>query len=139
MKWNRPVRGPVIGICTVLVLAALVTSTWAFTRGSDAPKSDSTSTTLPTSAPSTLAPLQAPRSTDAQDAQFLTDVTEVDPSLTSYEKKSGNVALRSLLTDGSAFCDFLYRDRSIDSAMVSVVVGARHVESRTRLPMSVAT
>jgi hypothetical protein len=33
----------------------------------------------------------------------------------------------------------LYRDRDIDSAMVSVVVGAQHVESRTRLPLSVAT
>jgi predicted solute-binding protein len=66
-------------------------------------------------------------------------VTEVDPALTTYEKRSGNVALRSLLTDGSAFCAFLQRDRDIDSALVSVAVGARQVESQTRLPLSVTT
>jgi hypothetical protein len=83
--------------------------------------------------------LTAPRATVTQDAQFLTEVTEVDPALTTYEKRSGNVALRSLLTDGSAFCAFLQRDRDIDSAMVSVAVGARQVESQTRLPLSVTT
>lgn len=75
----------------------------------------------------------------ASDAQFLTDVTEVDPALVQYEKKSGNVALRSLLTNGSAFCAFLRRSRDIDTAMVSVVVGARHVEALTHLPMTVTT
>jgi len=35
-------------------------------------------------------------------AQFLTEVTDVDPALKSYEKQSGNVALRALITDGSA-------------------------------------
>jgi hypothetical protein len=49
------------------------------------------------------------------------------------------VALRSLLTDGSAFCAFLSRDRNLDDAMVSVVVGARHVESQTHLPLTVTT
>jgi hypothetical protein len=57
----------------------------------------------------------------------------------SYEKKSGNVALRSLLTDGSAFCAFLRRDKDIDTAMVSVAVGARQVESQTHLPLKVTT
>jgi predicted solute-binding protein len=73
------------------------------------------------------------------DALFLTDVTEVDPRLVTYEKQSGNVALRSLLTDGSAFCSFLARDRDIDTAMVSVAVGARHVEPQTHLPLTVTT
>jgi predicted solute-binding protein len=73
------------------------------------------------------------------DGKFLAEVTEVDPSLVAYEKKSGNVALRSLLTDGSAFCSFLKRDGDIDDAMVSVVLGAQHVETQTRLPMSVTT
>jgi hypothetical protein len=66
-------------------------------------------------------------------------VTVVDPALKTYEKTSGNVALRSLLTDGTAFCAFLGRDRNLDSAMVSVAIGARHVESRTHLPLSVTT
>jgi predicted solute-binding protein len=33
----------------------------------------------------------------------------------------------------------LNRDRDIDTAMVSVAVGARQVESQTHLPMSVTT
>jgi hypothetical protein len=66
-------------------------------------------------------------------------VTEVDPALATYEKTSGNVALRSLLTDGSAFCAFLKRDGDLDTAMVSVAVGARQVESQTQLPLSVTT
>jgi hypothetical protein len=86
-----------------------------------------------------LKPLRAPGASVADDAQFLTEVTEVDPALTSYEKKSGNVALRSLLTDGSAFCAFLNRDQDIDTAMVSTVIGARQVESQTLLPLSVTT
>jgi hypothetical protein len=83
--------------------------------------------------------LTAPRSSAAQDAQFLSEVAEADPTLVTYEKKSGNVALRSLLTDGSAFCAFLNRDRDMDSAMVSVVVGARQVEAESHLPMTVTT
>jgi hypothetical protein len=79
------------------------------------------------------------KSSVASDALFLSEVTEVDPALVQYEKKSGNVALRSLLTNGSAFCAFLRRSRDIDTAMVSVVVGARHVEGRTHLPMTVTT
>ena len=57
----------------------------------------------------------------------------------TYEKKFGDVALRSLLTDGSAFCAFLNRDKDLDTAMVSVAVGARHVESQSHLPMTVPT
>ncbi len=88
---------------------------------------------------STSTTVSAPKATVSDDAQFLSEVTQVDPALTTYEKKSGNVALRSLLTDGSAFCAFLSRDRDIDTAMVSVVIGARHVESQTHLPLSVTT
>jgi hypothetical protein len=73
------------------------------------------------------------------DGKFLAEVTEADPSLANYEKKSGNVALRSLLTDGSAFCSFLKSDGDIDDAMVSVVAGAQQVEAETKLPMSVTT
>lgn len=69
----------------------------------------------------------------------MTDVTEADPALATYEQKQGNVALRALLTDGSAFCAFLQRGGGIDNAMVSVVVGARSQEAQTHLPLSVAT
>jgi hypothetical protein len=83
--------------------------------------------------------LSAPTASVAQDGQFLAEVTEADPALASYEKKAGDVALRSLLTDGSAFCAFLNRDRDIDAAMGSVAVGARQVEAQTHLPLSVTT
>jgi hypothetical protein len=51
----------------------------------------------------------------------------------------GNVALRALLTDGSAFCAFLGRGGGIDNAMASVVIGARSVEPQTHLPSTVTT
>jgi hypothetical protein len=73
------------------------------------------------------------------DGKYLAEVTEADPALVTYEKKYGNVALRSLLTDGSAFCSFLKSDGDIDDAMVSVVTGAQHVEAATEFPMSVTT
>ena len=83
--------------------------------------------------------MSAPRDSVAQDGQYLTEVTEADPALVTYEKSDGNVALRSLLTDGSAFCAFLQRDGDIDGAMVSVAEGAQQDESKTHLPLSVTT
>jgi hypothetical protein len=86
-----------------------------------------------------LSPLVAPKTTQAEDAGFLTDVTEADPALVSYEQQQGNVALRALLTDGSAFCAFLQQGEQIDSAMVDVAAGADSVESQTHLPSTVTT
>ena len=63
----------------------------------------------------------------------------VDPALATYEQKEGNVALRALLTDGSAFCAFLQRGKGIDNALASVAVGARGDEAKTHLPLSVTT
>jgi predicted solute-binding protein len=83
--------------------------------------------------------LDGPKTSVSDDALFLSDVTEVDPRLVTYEKQFGNIALRSLLTDGSAFCAFLHRDRDIDTAMVSVAVGARQVAAQSHLPMTVTT
>jgi hypothetical protein len=123
-----------------LLLVAAGAGTWMLSRGahsSTTPKS-TTSASVPSPAKSST-PLTAPKASVAEEAQFLSEVTEVDPALTTYEKQSGNVALRSLLTDGSAFCAFLDRDRDIDTAMVSVAVGARQVESQTHLPMTVTT
>ena len=124
-----------MGTVALLILVGAVIVV-ARPRTVAAPASRRTSTTV--TSPSSK-PLTAPKVTVAEDAQFLTDVTEVDPALTAYEKRAGNVALRSLLTDGSAFCAFLNRDRDIDTAMVSVAVGARQVESRTHLPLTVTT
>src|SRR5262249_43374478 len=59
--------------------------------------------------PPASAPLQAPKTSTAQDTTFFSDVAEADSTLASYEQKRGNVALRALLTDGSAFCALLAR------------------------------
>lgn len=131
-----------VSVCAVLIVligaGAFVWSrnggavTSSTTVPSTVAPSPQTSTTLATS-------LSAPAASVVDDGKFLAEVTEADPSLEKYEKKAGNVALRSLLTDGSAFCAFLQRDRNLDDAMVSVVVGARQVEPQTHLPMTVTT
>jgi hypothetical protein len=75
----------------------------------------------------------------AQDEQYFTEVAEADPALMTYEQHQGNVALRALLTDGSAFCALLQRGGGIDQALVSEAVGARSQEAQTHLPLSVTT
>jgi hypothetical protein len=95
--------------------------------------------TTTSSEPTHSAPLSAPKTSIAQDGQFLTKVTEADPALANYEQKEGNVALRALLTDGSAFCAFLNRGAGIDNALASVAIGARGDEAKTHLPLSVTT
>jgi hypothetical protein len=92
-----------------------------------------------TTAPHTSAQLSPPKTTFAQDTKYMTDVTVADPSLVTYERKEGNVALRALLTDGSAFCALLKREGRIDDALVAEATGARGTESQTHLPLSVAT
>jgi hypothetical protein len=95
----------------------------------------------PTDTPETsgTGPLAAPTTSALQDGQFLSEVTEADPALAAYEQNDGNVALRALLTDGSAFCALLKRGGGVDDSMVAVAVGARGDESQTRLPLSVTT
>ena len=87
----------------------------------------------------TSKPLVAPKTSNAQDAKYFTDVTLADPALASYEQKRGNVALRALLTDGSAFCALIKRGGGIDQALVAEATGARGTESQTHLPLSVTT
>src|SRR5580704_16863598 len=96
----------ILAVCGAL-FALIGAGAWA-SSGSGDPTAPST-----TSTPASATPRPAPKASVADDAQFLTDVTTVDPTLTSYEKRSGNVALRSLLTDGAAFCSFLNRYRDI--------------------------
>jgi hypothetical protein len=93
------------------------------------------------SPPSTSAPppLRAPRTSAAQDTKFFTDVAEADPKLAAYEQKQENVALRALLTDGSAFCALLKRGGGLDDALAEEATGARGTETQTHLPLSVTT
>jgi len=83
--------------------------------------------------------LVAPRTSSAQDDLYLADVAKADPTLASYVEQQGDVALRALLTDGSAFCAFLRRGGGLDNAMLEVAIGARSVEPETHLPSTVTT
>lgn len=84
-------------------------------------------------------PLSPPKTSYAQDTKYFTDVAEADPALVAYQHKQGNVALRALLTDGSAFCALLKRSGQIDEALVAEADGARSTEAQTKLPLSVTT
>jgi hypothetical protein len=133
-------RSPYTITTACLVLVVIVATVAAAHRGRDTSATVVTTTSIPSRPPATSSkPLSAPSASVAEDGMFLTDVTEADPALVAYEKSDGNLALRSLLTDGSAFCAFLKRDGDIDGAMVSVAIGARQVESTTHLPLSVTT
>ncbi len=87
----------------------------------------------------TSRPLVAPKVTSSASLAYFQDLSRVDPSLSTYVNSDESVALRALITDGSAFCAFLQRGGGVDSAMASVVVGAKSVESDTHLPISVKT
>jgi hypothetical protein len=134
-RWLLASTGALVVAVEIVAVVAL---TWS--EKGDITTLSSTTTVAPThSRAPTSSTFTAPKTSVASDALFLSDVTEVDPALMTYEKKSGNVALRSLLTNGSAFCAFLNRDKDIDTAMVSVALGARQVESQTHLPLTVTT
>jgi hypothetical protein len=124
----------------VLVLA-LVIALGACSRVSSSRSAATTTTTESSrsSDPTPSTPLSAPKSSFGQDTKYFTDVTEADPALVAYEQKQGNVALRALLTDGSAFCALLKRGGGIDTALVAEAVGAKSTESQTHLPLSVTT
>jgi hypothetical protein len=113
-------------------IAASTTS--SVPSGSTASATSTTSTTSP--APK---PLVAPKTTAVQDTRYLADVAKADSALATYVQDNGNVALRALLVDGSAFCAFLHRGGGIDNAILSVAVGAKSVEKTTKLPLSVTT
>jgi len=84
------------------------------------------------------AALTGPKTTPLEDTRYLADVAKADPALAAYVDQRGNVALRALLTDGSAFCAFLHSGQGLDEAIYDVALGARSVESQTHLPASVA-
>ncbi len=123
----------------VMVGAVGLTACGGAAPGSDPTTTSSPAPTTSSSTASATTPLTAPVTSAVQDGRYLTEVTEADPALATYEQKQGDVALRALLTDGSAFCALLRRGGGIDDAMVGVAVGARGDEAQTELPESVTT
>ena len=120
------------------VLLAVVLGASFGPIGSTGSAATSASPQISTSAPPS-APLRAPRTSAAQDTKFFTDVAEADPKLAAYEQKQENVALRALLTDGSAFCALLKHGGDLNDVLVEEATGARGTESQTHLPLSVTT
>jgi hypothetical protein len=127
----------------LLAVAAVTTSCGASRPTGSSPVTTAGSSPVTTagSSPVTTAgsSLAAPKSSPAQDAEYLSDLAQADSVLASYIQAQGNVALRALLTDGSAFCAFLQRGGGIDNAMTSLVIGANSDESQTHLPATVTT
>jgi hypothetical protein len=112
----------------LLVLAAAGVAPWG------APGSAATSAAKPAHER-----LSGPKTSPAQDTRYLADVAKADPALATYVQQEGDVALRAMLTDGSAFCAFLRRGGGIDNAILSVAIGAKSVEAQTHLPSNVTT
>jgi hypothetical protein len=123
-----------------LVLAVGAAGCSGASSSGPAPSSTSTKTAPgATSGTTDTSPLAAPTTTPAEDAAYLSEVTEADAALARYEQQRGNVALRALLTDGSAFCALLGRERDVDKALVDLALGARGDEAQSHLPLSVTT
>jgi hypothetical protein len=124
----------IASVSGLAVIAVMLSATFGLVGpGTTAAAASLSSTSGP------VAPLQAPKTTDAQDTRYFTDTAEADPALASYEQKRQNVALRALLTDGSAFCALLKRAKNLDAALVEEATGARSSEAQTHLPLSVTT
>jgi hypothetical protein len=128
---------------TLAMLVPVITlvgpSTSAGAASSPQMSTPSTPSTPSTTSPKSSSPLRAPKTSNAQDTTYFTDVAEADSALASYEQKQENVALRALLTDGSAFCALLQRERNLNDALVEEASGARSTEAQTHLPLSVTT
>ena len=123
-----------------LLLGALATVGTACASGSSAATATGTPVeSIRTTEGPTAPTLAVPKTTPSEDNEYLGDVAKADPALATYVQKEGNVALRAMLTDGTAFCVFLHRGGGIDNALVSVALGAKSVESQTQLPEDVAT
>ncbi len=121
---------------SVALLGALVVATGCGSGGARHAKATPASTTVPTGS---NAPLQAPSASPQQDGDFLSEVVEADPQLATYAQQYSDMAAKTLLTDGSAFCAFLLRGGGVDQALVSLAIGAGSVENQTHLPLGVTT
>lgn len=122
----------------LVVLLLTVAGSAAACGGSSGASPTTTASTTRTN-PGGDAPLVGPKTTPAQDTEYITDVTKADVHLATYAQQQGDVALQAMLTDGTGFCAFLRRDGSIDQAILDTAVGAKSLESQTHLPYSVAT
>ncbi len=131
--WSK--RLFVASACQLSALAFVGTAGGQVGSPATTTSSQASSSSKPT--PSTQ--LAAPKTSVAQDGRFFTKVSETDSALATYVQKQGNVALRALLTDGTAFCAFLHSGEGVDNALASVAVGARGEEATTHLPLSVLT
>jgi hypothetical protein len=119
-----------MGMVLLMGLGPLSLTSWSTTAQASSPTAHKSSK---------VAPLIAPKTSPVQDARYLTDVAKADPDLATYVQQQGDVALKAMLTDGSAFCAFLRRGGGIDDALLNVAAGAKSVESQTHLPSGVAT
>ena len=139
---TRSSRRIVASICFIVVPALLCGAcdrTNAAKSDVVAPTPRQSGSSVSSSSVPASGPLKAPNISVAQDGQFFTEVAEADSALATYERQQGNVALRALLTDGSAFCSILQRGGGVDNALVTLALGARSVEPQTHLPLSVTT
>jgi hypothetical protein len=127
----------VVGVVVGIGAGAPVGSASAATTTTS--QSSGSSGSSGSSSSGTSKPLSLPKTSYAQDTKYFTEVAQADAALVTYQQKQGNVALRALLTDGSAFCALLKRSRQIDEALVAEADGVRSTEAQTKLPLSVTT
>ncbi len=124
----------------LLVVAAVGTSCGSTKPSSSAPGGPKSEVAQAGSARASVPEkLLVPKTSSVQDGQYFTDLAKADPGLATYVQSDGNLALRALLTDGSAFCALLQSGGGIDNAMAEVVIGAKSVEPQTHLPSTVTT
>jgi hypothetical protein len=137
--WRQARRPNVRSFAIVSVVALALSAGLGSLAGSEAAGSTSASHSSTTSGSGSSKGLSLPKTSYSQDTKYLTDIAEADLALATYEQKQGNVALHTLLTDGSAFCALLKRAKGIDEALVAEADGARSTETQTSLPLSVTT
>jgi hypothetical protein len=77
----------VASVC-LLLLVTVSAGAWVWGRSDGAPVTSTTATTIlaHSISPTSSKALSAPTASVAEDGQFLTEVTEVDPALASYER-----------------------------------------------------
>jgi hypothetical protein len=118
----------------LLVTSVALAAGCGTSKAATGPAKSTTTTVVGPSSASTLPPTSL-----ADASTYYLDLAQLDPSLSSYVTQQNDLALRTLLTDGRAFCAILHSGGDIDNAMLSVAAGARSVEATTHLPLSVTT
>ena len=138
--WRQAGRRHVRSVAVIGVVAlALGVGVLPASTAAASPTTSATSHSSKSSGSGSSKGLSLPKTSNTQDTNYLTDIAEADPALATYGQKQGNLAFRTLLTDGAAFCALLKRAKSIDEALVAEADGARSTETQTSLPLSVTT